>query len=342
MNILFLTRLYHPHIGGVEKHLEKISQLLKKKHQITIITEQHDRKLKQSESTDGITIYRIPVLSTTEKQKKLVIWKWLWKNRHLIIKADIIHIHDVIFWFFPFRILFPFKKVFITFHGYEANQPVTLSAIIQRKLGEVMSAGNICVGDFLKKWYKANPTAVTYGAADLQPQPPPQKQSAIFVGRLDHDTGIGTLLKGVSLQESPLSLHIYGTGPLESESKKYAHKHHLPATFKGPSANASKEIAQHRYAFVSGYLSILEAMQTKRLVFAYYHNELKKGYLTCHPQAKNMIIFHTPEELIKALEQIKTHPLVEKRYIDNGYTWAKQQTWSKLVKEYLDLWRGKN
>ncbi|KKU73911.1 MAG: hypothetical protein UX99_C0026G0001, partial [Candidatus Amesbacteria bacterium GW2011_GWB1_47_26] len=45
MKVLMMTRLYWPHVGGVEKHVEKITEILKKKHQITIVCEKHDPKL---------------------------------------------------------------------------------------------------------------------------------------------------------------------------------------------------------------------------------------------------------------------------------------------------------
>jgi hypothetical protein len=47
----------------------------------------------------------------------------MWNNRDLIKEADIIHCHDVFFWYLPFRFLFPQKKVYIPFHGYEGNNP---------------------------------------------------------------------------------------------------------------------------------------------------------------------------------------------------------------------------
>lgn len=43
-SILFLVRLYHPHIGGVEKHVETIAKLLiNKGFSITILTEQFEQ-----------------------------------------------------------------------------------------------------------------------------------------------------------------------------------------------------------------------------------------------------------------------------------------------------------
>ena len=159
MNILFLTRLYWPHVGGVEKHVEKISEILKKKHEITIVCEKHDPKLSDFESRQGISIYRIP------SSDKWVIWKWWLGHLQLIKQADIIHIHDVFFWFLPFRLPYWTKKVYITFHGWEGVCPIPFKNILWRKLAEKLTRGNICVGDFISKWYGTKPDFVTYGAA---------------------------------------------------------------------------------------------------------------------------------------------------------------------------------
>ena len=63
MNILFFSRLFYPHIGGVEKHVLEISKILiKKGHKIVVVTEQHQKDLKSKEKVEGIEVYRIPDL----------------------------------------------------------------------------------------------------------------------------------------------------------------------------------------------------------------------------------------------------------------------------------------
>ena len=118
MKILFFSRLFYPHIGGVEKHVLEISRLLiKKGHKVCIITEKYENNLKSQEVIEGIDVYRIDIKN---KSKKLSVWSWLFKNVNLIKDADVVHCHDVFFWYLPFRFLFPFKKVYTTFHGYES------------------------------------------------------------------------------------------------------------------------------------------------------------------------------------------------------------------------------
>jgi len=71
----------------------------------------------------------------------------------LIQEADIVHCHDVFFWYLPFRFLYPKKKVFTTFHGWEGIFPPKWQAKVIRNISEKLSFGNICVGDFIRKWY---------------------------------------------------------------------------------------------------------------------------------------------------------------------------------------------
>ncbi|MEM3504416.1 MAG: glycosyltransferase, partial [Nitrososphaeria archaeon] len=130
MKVLFFSRRFWPDIGGVEKHVLKLSEELKKRgHDIIIVAEkeinQNNNKLSKSDlefNISGIKVFKIPI-TTSEKNKKFQIWFWLLKNIRLIKSADIIHCHDVFYWYLPFLFLFPRKKIFTTFHGYEGSEP---------------------------------------------------------------------------------------------------------------------------------------------------------------------------------------------------------------------------
>ena len=135
MKILFMCRLYYPHIGGVEKHVEKISEILSKGHQITVVTEKHDPLLPDYEIYKGVEIFRIPLpTGVGESNKKWLIWKWGFTHLNLIHKADLIHIHDVFFWFLPFRLPYWSKKVYITFHGWEGVYPIPTKNMYMHKI----------------------------------------------------------------------------------------------------------------------------------------------------------------------------------------------------------------
>ncbi|MDO8659724.1 MAG: glycosyltransferase, partial [Candidatus Parcubacteria bacterium] len=162
MKVLFLTRLFYPHIGGVEKHVLEISKILiKKGYKVIVVAEKHQDNLRNKEEFNGITIYRIDV-GNNQWFKKFKIWWWFIKHIGFLKKADIIHCHDVFFWYLPFRFLFLKKPVYTTFHGYE-SYPISKRAIFVRKISEILSWGNICIGDYIKKWYGTKPTYISYG-----------------------------------------------------------------------------------------------------------------------------------------------------------------------------------
>lgn len=336
MKALMLCRLYGPHVGGVERHVAGlVTELKKRKYQITIITEQYDPLLPLIQYIGGARVVRIPHSVLFSKRK---IWAFIKSQRDLFERADLIHIHDVFWWYLPLR--FSLKKpVYITFHGYEGSGPPRWQAVTERKMAEKLCQGSICVGDFMRKWYHSKPTKIIYGAANCKHTPIPKNKSAVFLGRLEEDTGIMTYIKALQLIKPEIPLDIYGDGPQQAEMINQIKQKRLLAAYHGNTTEIEKVIRKSRYAFVSRYLAILEAMQTKRLVIAVYNNQIKKDYLTCHPQAEQMIIAGTATELAGKLMAITSDE--EKVKVDKAYAWAKTQTWQKLADEYEGLWKIK-
>lgn len=339
MTILFLSRLFHPHIGGVETHVLELSkQLIKKGHKVIVITEGFEEGLKDKQTFQGIDIYRIPLWDIREKSKKFVIWEWLFAHQKLLKRASLIHVHDVIYWLYP--IFWINKNKYITFHGYEGSKPPTKSAILQRKIGEVMVKRTINIGSFMKRWYQAKPDVVLYGATSTIPANKKTKQ-AIYIGRLHEDTGIMMYLSALLLLRKKnfhLKLDVYGDGPQMRQAQEYVKKFQLPVTFFGFKKDASKHISSYRFAFVSRYLTVLEAMSVKVPVFAVYNNEIKSDYLTCHPQSENMIISGTANKLAISLIKWQKPNKEQQLKVLRAHQWAKDQTWNALAKAYLSLW----
>ena len=92
-SVLFLTpRRSDRYLGGVEKHVKILSEKLREK---------------------GIGVDELSLSNIDLKNNKLKAWLYLWKNRKSILSSDIIHIHDVFWWYSPFRFLF-FWKPFTT------------------------------------------------------------------------------------------------------------------------------------------------------------------------------------------------------------------------------------
>lgn len=344
MTILFLTRLFYPHIGGVEKHVMEVGKrLVKKGYKVIVITELES--LNNKEIVNGICVYGIYV-GKADWFKKFRIWKNLWKLRNIIKDADIIHCHDVFFWYMPFRLLYPRKPVYTTFHGYE-SYPITRKAIMVRKISEKLSFGNICIGGFIKKWYGTKPTFVSYGAVDIGPKSPVlsdipfikrgrEDLSAFFYGRLDGQTGIPMYNEafGILRKKYPkFEFLVVGDGP----DKNLIDKNAKTVGFQ---KNPEKYFQNYRFAFVSRYLSILEAMAVKRLVFAVYDNPVKEDYLKMAPFVRFIIIENDPKCLANQIERIINNPNIEREMIDKAFNWVKKQTWEEMVKIYITLWKN--
>lgn len=336
MNILFFSRFFYPHIGGVEKHVLEVSKLLiKKGHKVTVVAEQDSSNDKLNEVIEGINVFRISNLRDG-KLKKFKIWKWLFCNYNLIRNADVVHCHDVFFWYLPFRFLVPFKKVFTTFHGYE-NYPLKSKDVLVHKMSEKLSMGNICIGDFIKKWYGTEPGFVSYGGINTvknEKLKVKSSEGAIFIGRLDEQTGIKTYAKAVKLIRKKIPdfrFEIIGDGKFRKEVEK---------DFKvlGFQNNPEKYFPKYNFAFASRYLSILEAMAAKRLVFAVYDNPLKEDYLKMAPFSKYITISNSSLELVSKIYFYLDNLKAKEKMIEQAYAWAKKHTWEEVANIYLKLW----
>ncbi|OGH24851.1 MAG: hypothetical protein A3B47_01935 [Candidatus Levybacteria bacterium RIFCSPLOWO2_01_FULL_39_24] len=338
MNILFFSRRFYPHIGGVEKHVLEISRnLINKGHKVIVVTEQHARNSKIQENIEGIDVFRIPNLSEGWF-KKIQIWNWFWANRKLIKNADIVHCHDVFFWYLPFKFIFPFKKIFTTFHGYE-GYPLTSKDILVHKISEKLSMGNICIGDFIKKWYGTKPTFVSYGGVNKvksEKLKVKSSEGAVFIGRLDEQTGIITYVKAVEIIKKKIpnfDFLIIGDGKLKTEISE-------KIKILKPRSNAEEYFRKYSFAFVSRYLSILEAMAAKRLVFAVYDNPLKEDYLRMAPFSKYITISSSPSELVSKISFYLDNPRAQEKMVKEANAWVKKYTWEEMTDMYLKLWKS--
>lgn len=331
MKILFLSRRYYPDVGGVEKHVNEISRLLSQMgHRVIIITESQG----ENNIFDNVEIIRIPRFKDNWF-KKFHIWIWFLKNIELIKSSDIIHAHDVFYWYLPFRFIFLSKKCFITFHGYE-SYPISNKAIFVRKFSEIFANGNIIVGDFIKKWYHTKPNFIIYGGVN-KPKikiKVAKNHKALFFGRLDYHTGILKYAEAVELIKNKypnFKFTIIGEGEEGNKLKKY--------NLIGFKNNIDNYIHENNIIFVSRYLSILEALIQKKLVFALYDNPVKEDYLKLSPFSKFIIIEKDPKVLAKIVIKYLENPKKLDKMRHQGYEWAKNQSWENIVEIYKKLWK---
>ena len=329
-----LSRRFWPHVGGVEKHVLGLAEeLISRGNRVHIVTEQYDGKLAEKEYYRSIKITRIPYELLGSKWE---MWRWVYSQYEYFHKAKVIHAHDVVWWLLPFQASSIRQKVYITFHGYEPGHLPSWKEKVHRKWAEKSAQGNICVGAFIEKWYGTKADAILYGAASAKPTKMPRARSAVYIGRLEADTGIFAYLRALLDIKKGLTWDIYVDGPELAEVKKMVSRNRLPVALHGWTDKPLEKIASARFVFTSQYLSILEAMQSKRLVVAVHNDPLKKDYLYMHPESKHMLIAANGKDLADKFNSLSQ--MYENEYVEKAYVWARQQTWAKLADTYQRIW----
>lgn len=357
MNILFFTRLFYPHIGGVEKHVLEISrELVARGHTVTVVTERYSKDLPIRDYLGTIRIFRIPI-GNNVWFKKFTIWWWLMRNNQIIRKADVIHCHDVFFWFIPFHFLFPKKPVYTTFHGYEGRYPPSQNAILVRRLSAYLSKGNISVGDYIAKWYGTKADYVTYGGVDTsKSQIAPARNASLpasqaergglgasvaggklkilFIGRLEKDTGIPIYLSAIKLlkkKKIKFQFEVCGDGILRSKVEEFGNVY-------GFTNDLGPYLENTDIVFTSSYLSILEALSYGKAVIAVYENPLKKDYLQMAPFADAIVITYSAKAIYENIIRLKNDFKAREKLISVGDNFVRNQSWSRLADMYERLW----
>jgi len=331
MKIVFVTRYFWPHVGGVEKHVEEISNvLISKGHKIIIITEQYSEGLKGRELKNGVEVIRF----TFPKIKYfglLNIWWWVFKNRKLFYEADIVHAHDVTLWLLPLKILNPRKALYSTFHGWEGHYPIPLIYKLLKKLAGVISIGTIAVGDYINKWYGVKSDLVTYGGINtaalhskryhdsnhgINKSINKVSNSIVFLGRLEEDTGLKQFLRELRIKNLKFNFDFVGDGSLRNECEKHGKVY----GFTDPEPFLEKA----EYCVPGGYLSALEALSYGCKLKLYWNNPLKEDYWKLSPFYK---FANNPNSALKR-QKLEV--------------WLKNHSWEKVTDLYLKIWKGIN
>ncbi|MDW5562374.1 MAG: glycosyltransferase family 4 protein [Methanomassiliicoccus sp.] len=344
MKILMFTPNYYPNIGGVERHVKSVAEnLIKHGDKVTIITKKTDSAALDFEIIEGANVIRVAYKTLPE------MWLWILQNIKLIKESDVIHCHDYasfIYWYLPFRFLFRSKRVYITFHGFEGKVPIQTMAILLRSVAEKLTRGNICIGHFIPKWYGTKPTFISYGGVAnsfSSREVGVEANDAIYIGRLEKDTGILTYIAAlIVLKENygiDIKLTICGDGSLRDQIEYLVKTNSLKVNLLGFVENPTPYLINSKFAFVSGYLAILEAMSKKKVVISVYDNAIKKDYLTMIPDSnKTMIISSSAEEVASHLQKLIDIDADYARMIEEGYDFAKNHSWDSVMEMYLKLW----
>ena len=343
MRITMLTPAFHPQTGGVERHVRRVAEeLITRGHAVSVVA----RAVPGSPPRE-----RLGEIEVVRVEGGLRACRTLWReHRDLLRGADVLHCHDAypfLYWYTPLHPLLHLPRAFVTFHGYEAYPPPR-EAVRRRRWVRRACAGALCAGGFIPRWYGTLCEAVTYGGVDPVPEPPAAREErAVFVGRLESDTGIREYLRLLAnlKQEHGLDLpaDILGGGSLREGLERQAVAEGLRARFHGPVPDPSAFLLGARFALVSGYLAMWEALACGALVVALYDNPLKRDYLQCFPPAGDpegpaVEVCATAASGAERLAWLAGHPEEMRRRAGRGRALAAGQTWGRVAEQYLALW----
>lgn len=362
MKIVFLTPAYAPDLGGVETHVQQVARVLTDSgHQLTIITLTADKNLPSAETKNGLQVYRLlsPALSGANQQIgsgsasflqkwqfKRQLWQQLARLEPHLVSADVIHVHDVWWWLVPNYWRFR-KKIFITFHGWEGQFPVKLTAKIQRYVAAKLSRGTIHVGAWIQEFYWDRPRMITYGgvsdlllkktSASLTPAKSKKNIPVLkicFIGRLEQSNDLQLyldLLQQLAATGRRFEMTWIGDGKWRAACQRWGR-------VTGMLAQPEATLAQADLVFASSYLSILTAQALGKIVCAFSSTAIKQRYLATYPGVKYLLMANDVRSMNKSILKILNNHQLRWKMAKNARQFAETRPWTEVTQQYLKLW----
>jgi glycosyltransferase involved in cell wall biosynthesis len=351
MDYIMITPSYPPRVGGVEKHVFEVHAVLQRSGFRGLIVVLKDRPPDAERRDDVIWIGVRKLWGCVPKTARLLT---MWKFVQLICeyKPRIIHFHDsTIYPMVPllrgFGLL---PKTYMTFHGWEGVCPPAPAMIQKRQKIAKTVRGTIAIGDFIQKWYGTVSDIVNYGGVNVECYGSletidydPKDLHIAYFGRLEPDTGILEIIEAIRefgcKSGKRVKLDIYGKGSLRDKLLSIMEEEpSVGITVYPPVKDTATIFARYKIVVASGYLTILEALCAKRIVFAQYNNALREDYLRMHPAASSMFICMNADDFLGAISQCRSDPEGVMAKCQMGWDWAKQQSWESVARAYIELW----
>lgn len=376
--LVFFADYFLPHLGGVEHHVAHLTQVLAQRGwHIDIITRRFKTGLSVKESGATlnpdwsglkITIHRVAI-PAVKYLGLFILWLKLIINYGRLIKqADVVHIHDVMVWYLPFKLLFPGKKVVLTMHGWEGVFPISRKNLYLKQLSAVLADYTLAVGAYLERYYQlqdhSQPDAVIYGGCEALGSPAKDdvtendgqkskqgqagcnreqqaeqpsyskaehKPRCVYLGRLAPDTGLPLFLSALAkIREERPSLFNYFHFEFWGGGPLKPRCAQL-GQVRGWVQEPQAKLQQAQLAVVGGYLSALEALAAGCVTLATAQHRLKEDYWHLSPFNSYLHLFLTPIELEQTLTAYQQQPEQFQAAVQAGQQWALSQTWQSLA-----------
>ncbi|HRX84653.1 MAG TPA: glycosyltransferase family 4 protein [Phycisphaerae bacterium] len=346
MRITFVTHRYWPAVGGVERYVGRLGVALRDMgHTVRVIAGAHEDDLPLQEVHDGIQILRFPARRSPTR-----CW-WRWRQlRPVLLASDVIQVSDTAMLEYYYRMaawMLPRRPLYLTRHGMSFRFPVPQEEIQRAQRTLSLVDGVVHDGNFIEKWLgvpadKVPPQGLAPEADELPRIPAPPPESAVFVGRLEPDSGITTYLEAIGLLRDqyrlPMRLDVYGDGSLRETLKAQVARENLPVRFHGAVPDAQDRLADGCFAFVTGRMAIQEAMARRRVVVATYSHALKRDYLCGEHFSPYLLAGGDAASVAALTAECVRNAASRQRLIDDAFEYARTLSWRCTAGEFLDLW----
>ena len=337
--IVFFVRRFWPDIGGVEKYIYELGRaLLTQGHRVSVVAGDPTGSRPPRETHDGIEIHRYPSL-----RSPLRACFHLTGMRKMLRTADILHISDVEMFEYYHRTvgwLVGPRPIFLTRHGMSGRDPVPPGETARSQRARAFVDAVFDDGSFIQRRIGVTPDLVPDPglrpeAKDIIQRPEPNTDSAVFIGRLEPDSGIDIYLDAMERlrddHDLPLRLDVYGDGSLAERLRERAKRAQLPVRWHGATPGAQDRLQDGCLAFVSGRMAILEAMARRRLVVAAYIDPLKRDYVCGEWFSEYIVTGKSGDELAAKTAFYFRHENKRKELVDRAYD-------RRTAESYMDIW----
>ncbi len=347
MKIVFLVHRYWPSVGGVEKYVHCLGRALAGMgHELDVVAGATQEGLAGQEMHEGIRIQRFPALRSPLRCR----W-WFLRKRPLFTRADVIHVsntHMLEYYWRMIGFVVDRRKVFLTRHGMSCRCPVPESERLRAERSHRLAAGVVHDGEFIGKWLGVEPDlcpdqGLFPTADELTPVPEPPPTSAVYIGRLEPDTGVRIYIDAVRIltreRHRPFELHVYGDGTLMPALREEVSRDGLPVHFHGRTPDAQKHIVESCFGFIDGRMAIQESMARGRLVLAAYTDPLKRDYVSGESFSPYLVAVSDPAQLANRVSYFIDHPGQRRALVSRAFQYARTLSWERTARAFADLWQ---
>jgi len=346
LRLVFLVKRFRPDVGGVEKYVEELARaLVDLGHHVRVVAGDPTATRPRRERLDGIDVRRFH----SARSPARLAWQMM-RMGPLFRDADVVHVSDVemleLFARTVGRLVRP-RVLTLTRHGMSGRDPVQPSE--RRRAAWARSYVDTMFDDgtFIERRYGAKPDAVPDPglrptADELPSTAEPPSDSAVFIGRLEPDSGIEIYLDALhELRRRhgvTLRLEVYGDGSLLAGLRARAERDRLAVTWHGRAADAQDRLYDGCFAFVSGRMAIFEAMARRRLVAAAYVDPLKRDYICGEWFSPLIVKGASGGELADEFIRFIRNDALRREWTGRAFAAVRRLSWRATAETYLDMW----